>query len=64
MTRQEALQGVAGHVAGSLLAGSLEEACGVDQADMRTMSDADVDRLAWAVEEIARRLRRMGRRSS
>jgi hypothetical protein len=52
--------GFAGHVAGSLLAGSLEEATGFHWHELEQMSAAELGRLNWAVEEVARRLHRMG----
>jgi len=60
MRKQEAVHLVALHVAGNLLAGSLEEAAGVTEPDQDRMSPADRERLSDAVDEVARRLYRMG----
>lgn len=51
---------VAAHVAGNLLAGTLEEATGFTEPDQERLSPADLERLADAMDEVARRLYRMG----
>jgi hypothetical protein len=58
MTRQQALAQVADWIAGNLEGATFEEATGIH--DLDKLSDADADRLAWAVEEVGRRLRHMG----
>jgi hypothetical protein len=60
MTKQEAVHLIAAHVAGNLLAGSLEEATGLGGPDQDRMSAADLERLGEAMEEVARRLYKMG----
>lgn len=57
MNRREALRQVAEWTAATLQGGDLDEATGLDTADM---SDADAERLGWAVSEVIRRLYRMG----
>jgi hypothetical protein len=53
---------VASHVAGNLLAGTLEEATGIHWVDLDRLSAADTKRLADAVDVVAGRLQRMGAR--
>jgi hypothetical protein len=60
MTRQEALRLVSRHVAGLLIAGDFEEASGLMKADAQALSEADADRISWAIDEVQRRLYRMG----
>lgn len=58
MNRAQAVAQVAGHLAAHLQACTFEEATGVrTDADL---SEADMDRLSRAVEEITRRLYAMG----
>lgn len=59
MNRREAVQQVADHLLAILVSGDLEESTGVSENDL---SDADADRLGWAVQEVARRLHSMGGR--
>jgi len=60
VNKQEAVRLVASHVAGNLLAGSLEEAAGITEPEQERMSAADLERLADAIDVIADRLGRMG----
>jgi hypothetical protein len=60
VTKQEAVYLVASHVAGNLRAGTTEEATGIHWVDLDKMSDADRERLAVAMDEVARRLDKMG----
>jgi hypothetical protein len=60
VTKQEAVRLVASHVAGNLLAGSLEEATGLTEPDQERMSAADLERLADAIDAVGARLYRMG----
>lgn len=55
--RQQALQLVAGHVAGLLGAGSIEEASGLIEHELTA---AEARRVGWAMDEVARRLYAMG----
>jgi len=59
VNKQQALYVVASHVAGLLQAGSFEEATGVREDD-GAVSEADYDRLSWALDEVVRRLDRLG----
>lgn len=54
MTKRQALQTVALHLIGYLNASTEEEI-----ADTNALSDADAGRIAWASEEIIRRLRKI-----
>lgn len=60
MTKGEALNRVASTMAAILGAGDLEEATGIDPIEQEQMSEADLERLEWAMEEVQRRLYRMG----
>jgi len=55
--KKAALKQVAMHIGGTVTAGSLEEASGLD-AD--GLTPAEVKRLWWAAEEIQRRIYAMG----
>lgn len=57
MTRQEALRQVASWTAATLQGGTLDEAAGLETD---ALSDADCERLGWAVEQVVGRLHRMG----
>jgi hypothetical protein len=59
-TKKQALQVVVSHVAGLLGADSLEEATGFTEPEVAAMSDAEMERLDWAIEEVRRRLYGMG----
>jgi hypothetical protein len=60
MRKEEALARVASHIAGLMSASDFEENTGVFSGEV---SDADAERLDWAIEEVKRRLWRMGRQS-
>lgn len=60
MTKGEALAKVAGYVAGNVAAGDLEDVTGLSQPEQDELSDADLDRLEWAKDQVVRRLFRMG----
>lgn len=60
MDRQQALRMVASKAASLIGSSTTEEATGVDNLD--TLSDADIERLEWAMDEVQRRLYRMGGR--
>jgi hypothetical protein len=62
-TRSEALAQVAGHMAGLLMSGTIEEATGLVHAD-RYLTDAEAERYAWAMDEVARRLYKMGEKGT
>jgi hypothetical protein len=59
VNRREALAQVAEQAATLLGAADFEEVTGVREEDV---SKADAERLAWAAEEVQRRIRRMGTR--
>ncbi len=58
MNKRHALYVVASHVAGLLQSGTFEEATGVREDG--AVSAADYDRLSWALDEVVRRLDRLG----
>jgi hypothetical protein len=60
MTKQEAVRHVASYVAGNMRAGSTEESTGIHWVDLDKMGEADLQRLGDAIEEVARRLDKMG----
>jgi hypothetical protein len=60
MNKQDALHLIAAHVAGNMLAGGIEEATGINGPDLDKLSAADQERLGEAMEEVARRLYKMG----
>lgn len=60
MTKQQALREVASHIHGWIYGSTLAEASGFDDWQLDKMSDADVARVEWAVEEVSRRICRMG----
>lgn len=60
MTKGEALAKVACHMAGLIGAGDIEEATGLLVSEQEAMSAADIARIEWAMDEVQRRLCRMG----
>jgi hypothetical protein len=60
VNKQEAVHRVAAHTAGLLRAGTTEEATGIHWTDLDEMSETAMQRLDDAVEEVARRLDKMG----
>jgi hypothetical protein len=61
MTKSEALARVARHTAGLIQAGDFSEATGIMPHELDKMPERDVDRLSWALDEVTRRLYRMGK---
>lgn len=62
MNKQQWLRKVASQSAAVLSASTLAEATGImNDEEVDALSDAEAERASWAIEEVLRRLDKMGR---